>query len=40
MNFAEEVYLMRRYRSGYIEAFLNIRHTDIDIEIPVGKTIY
>lgn len=31
---------MWRNRSSYIEAFLNIRHTNIDIEIPAGETIY
>lgn len=31
---------MRRDRSGYVEAFFNIRHTNIDIEVPGGETIY
>lgn len=31
---------MRRYRSGYVEAFFNIWHTNIDIKIPGGEMIY
>ncbi len=29
---------MRRHGSGYVEAFFNIRHADVDVEVSGGKT--